>query len=109
MDGYCLYIEAIAELRSHVEMKMSSWCFFCRSKAPSWSLQAQLLVGEGAPSLFPVPLERGQGLPTHSCGSGTGLPPVTQKKHQEGQWGRLRNNEHLSLISLRISAWLEPA
>jgi hypothetical protein len=23
MDGCCLYIEAIAELRSHVEMKMS--------------------------------------------------------------------------------------
>ena len=53
MDGYCLYIEAIAELRSHVEMKMSSWCFFCRSKAPSWSLQAQLWTGEGSPSLFP--------------------------------------------------------
>ena len=32
---------------------MSSWCFFCRSKAPAWSLQAQLGVGEGAPSLFP--------------------------------------------------------
>jgi hypothetical protein len=48
MDGCCLYIEAIAELRSHVEMKMSSWCFFCRSKAPSWSLQAQLRVGEAA-------------------------------------------------------------
>ncbi|MEE8315649.1 MAG: hypothetical protein V3R70_03775 [Syntrophobacteria bacterium] len=37
------------------------------------------------------------------------FPPVTQMKHQEGQRGRLRNNEHLSLLSLRISAWLEPA
>ena len=46
-----------------MEMKMSSWCFFCRSKAPAWSLQAQLGAGEGAPSLFPVPAERGQGLP----------------------------------------------
>ena len=42
-------------------MKLSSWCFFCRSKAPAWSLQAQLGVGEGAPSLFPPPA--GQGLP----------------------------------------------
>jgi hypothetical protein len=42
---------------------MSSWCFFCRSEAPAWSLQAQLCAGEGAPSLFPVPAERGQGLP----------------------------------------------
>jgi hypothetical protein len=40
-------------------MKMSSWCFFCRSKAPAWSLHAQLGAGEGAPSLFPVPAERG--------------------------------------------------
>jgi hypothetical protein len=42
---------------------MSSWCFFCRSEAPAWSLHAQLCAGEGAPSLFPVPAERGQGLP----------------------------------------------
>ncbi len=58
MDAWYLYIEAIAELRSHLEMKMSSWCFFCRShrgvgpygpeaKAPAWSLQAQLGLGEG--------------------------------------------------------------
>ena len=44
-------------------MKISSWCFFCRSEAPAWSLQPQLCAGEGAPSLFPVPAERGQGLP----------------------------------------------
>ena len=44
-------------------MKMSSWYFFCRSKAPAWSLLAQRWVGEGAPSLFPVPAVRGQGLP----------------------------------------------
>jgi len=46
-----------------MEMKMSSWCFFCCSKVPAWSLQAQLWAGEGTPSLFPVPAERGQGLP----------------------------------------------
>ena len=40
---------------------MSSWCFFCRSEAPAWSLQAQLWAGEGAPSLFPP--SAGQGLP----------------------------------------------
>jgi len=40
---------------------MSSWCFFCRSEAPAWSLHAQLCAGEGAPSLFPPPA--GQGLP----------------------------------------------
>ena len=42
-------------------MKMSSWSFFCRSKAPAWSLQAQLGLGEGAPSLFPPSAD--QGLP----------------------------------------------
>jgi hypothetical protein len=63
MGGCCLYLEAIAELRSHVAMKISSWCFFCRSEAPACSLQAQLCAGEGTPSLFPVPAERGQGLP----------------------------------------------
>jgi len=46
-----------------MEVKISSWCFFCCSKAPAWSLQAQLRTGEGTPSLFPVPAERGQGLP----------------------------------------------
>ncbi len=44
-------------------MKVPSWCFFCRSEAPAWSLQTQLWAGEGTPSLFPVPAERGQGLP----------------------------------------------
>jgi hypothetical protein len=48
-------------LKFHLEMKISSWCFFCRSKAPAWSLQAQLWAGEGAPSLFPP--SAGQGLP----------------------------------------------
>ncbi len=47
---------------------MSSWCFFCRSKAPAWSLQAQLRAGEGAPSLFPVPAERGTGAPPATAG-----------------------------------------
>jgi len=71
-----------------MEVKISSWYFFCRSEAPSWSLQTQLRLGEGAPSLFPPAAGQG-GSPTHSCGSSTGLPPVTQKKHQEGQGGRL--------------------
>jgi hypothetical protein len=53
----------MCELRSNLQVKMSSWCFFCRSEAPAWSLQAQLWAGEGTPSLFPVPAERGQGLP----------------------------------------------
>ena len=70
-----------------MEVKISSWYFFCRSEAPSWSLQAQLWAGEGAPPCSR--LLRARGSPTHSCGSGTGLPPVTQKKHQEGQGGRL--------------------
>jgi hypothetical protein len=89
MDGRCLYIEAIAELRSHVEMKMSSWCFFCRSKAPAWSLQAQLWAGEAPPPCSPLLRNGARGSPTPSCGSGTGLPPVTQNKHQEGHRGRL--------------------
>jgi hypothetical protein len=63
IDGRCLYIEAMAEFGFHMEMKMSSWCFFCRSKAPAWSLQAQLRTGESIHSLFPVSAERGQGLP----------------------------------------------
>jgi hypothetical protein len=48
-------------VRSRLETKMSSWYFFCRSKAPAWSLQAQLCEGESAPALFPPPA--GQGLP----------------------------------------------
>jgi hypothetical protein len=44
-----------------MKVKMSSWCFFCRSEAPAWSLQTQLWAGEGTPSLFPP--AAGQGLP----------------------------------------------
>ncbi|MGD9208746.1 MAG: hypothetical protein PVH39_09695, partial [Syntrophobacterales bacterium] len=65
--------------------------------------------GKAPPPCSPFLRNGARGSPTHSCGSGTGLSPVTQKKHQEGQRGRLRNKEHLSLHSLRISAWLEPA
>ncbi len=35
----------------------------CVPSLTVWSLLAQLCAGEGAPSLFPVPAERGQGLP----------------------------------------------
>jgi hypothetical protein len=102
---------------------MSSWCFFCRSKAPAWSLQAQLWAGEARPPRLarmaggaPPPcsrLRRARGSPTHSCGSFTGLPPVTQKKNQEGQKaeaGRQRASEpplftHLSLARASMKIW----
>ncbi len=60
---------------------MSSWCFFYRSKAPAWSLQAQLCLGEGAPSLFPVPAERG-----------TGAPPPTAAEVAQASHQSLRRN-----------------
>ena len=113
MDGCCLYIEAIAKLRSHVEMKMSSWCFFCRSKAPSWSLQAQLRVGEGAPSLFPVPLERGQGLP-HPQLRKWHRPPTSHSEETPGrpmgEAAKQRASEphlftHLSLARASMKIW----
>ncbi len=63
---------------------MSSWCFFCRSKAPAWSLQAQLGLGEGAPSLFPVPAERGQGLPPPTAAEvAQTFRQSLQNKHKE--------------------------
>ena len=48
-------------------MELEVWDIPCIcSCVPSltvWSLLAQLGAGEGTPSLFPVPAERGQGLP----------------------------------------------
>ncbi len=100
----CLYIEAIAELKSHLGKKMSSWYFFCRYKAPAWSLQAQLGLGEGAPSLFPHPQLRKWHRP---------LPPVTQMKHQKGQKGEAAKRRapeppvftHLSLARASMKIW----
>ncbi|UCG14176.1 MAG: hypothetical protein JSU72_06865, partial [Deltaproteobacteria bacterium] len=61
------------------------------------------------PSLFPVPAERGQGLPEPQPGKWHRPSAVTLKRHQERQRGRLRNNEHLSNLPLPISARLRPA
>ena len=110
MDGRCLYIEAIAELRSHLEMKMSSCCFFGRSRAPAWSLQAQLWAGEGAPSLFAAPAERGQGLP-HPQLRKWHRPPTSHSEETpgrpKGEAAKQRAPEqpvlkHLSLCLLRM-------
>ncbi|UCG11238.1 MAG: hypothetical protein JSU72_11840, partial [Deltaproteobacteria bacterium] len=60
----------------------------------------RLWPGDGAPSLFPVPAERGQGLPQPQPGKWHRPPAVTLKRHQKRQSGRLRNNEHLSNLSL---------
>jgi hypothetical protein len=49
--------QRLARLKGH------SLYLFLRSSLTVWSLLAQLWAGEGAPSLFPVPAERGQGLP----------------------------------------------
>jgi hypothetical protein len=65
-------------------MKMSSRCLFFRSKAPAWSLQAQLCAGEGAPSLFPVPTERGQGLP-HPQLRKWHRPPTSHSEETSGR------------------------
>jgi hypothetical protein len=69
-------------------MDLCSWrpsgcrgLFFC-SEAPAWSLLAQLLVGEGGPSLFPPPLcFGGPGAPPPAAAEvNTGLPPVTSEQ-----------------------------
>jgi hypothetical protein len=55
------------------------WGLFFGSEAPTWSLLAQLHVGEGTP---PVPasaaLRQARGSPTRSCGSEQ--PPVTSEQ-----------------------------
>jgi hypothetical protein len=62
------------------------------------SLQAQLWTGEGTPSLFPVPAERGQGLP-HPQLRKRHRPPTSHSEETPGdQRGRLGNNEHLSFL-----------
>jgi len=92
---------------------MSSWYFFCRSKAPAWSLQAQLGAGEGAPSLFPVPAERGQGLP-HPQLRKWHRPPASHSEETpgrpKGEAGKQRAPEppvftHLSLDRTSMKIW----
>jgi hypothetical protein len=90
---------------------MSSWCFFCRSKAPAWSLQAQLCLGEGTPSLFPPPA--GQGLP-HPQLWKWHRPPTS---HSDETPGRLKGEAakqrapeppvftHLSLARASMKIW----
>ena len=106
-------VEAIAELNSHSRMKTSSWCLFCRSKAPARSLQAQLKAGEGAPSLFPVPAERGQGLP-HPQLRKWHRPPTSHSEETPGRpkgaAGKQRALEppvftHLSLARASMKIW----
>jgi hypothetical protein len=92
-------------------MKMSSWCFFCRSKAPAWSLQAQLGVGEGAPSLFPPPA--GQGLP-HPQLRKWHRPPTSHSEatpgRPKGEAAKQRAPEppvftHLNLARASMKIW----
>jgi hypothetical protein len=92
---------------------MSSWCFFYRSEAPAWSLQAQLCAGEGAPSLFPVPAERGQGLP-HPQLRKWHRPPTSHSEETPvrptGEAGKQRASEphffaHLSLARVSMKIW----
>ena len=94
-------------------MKMPSWCFFCRSKAPAWSLQAQLGLGEGAPSLFPVPAERDQGLP-HPQLRKWHRPPTRHSeetpRRPRGEAAKQRASEtllftHLSLARASMKIW----
>jgi hypothetical protein len=96
-----------------MEMKMSSWCFFCRSKVPAWSLQAQLWAGEGTPSLFPVPADRGQGLP-HPQLRKWHRPPTSHSEETpgrpKGETLKQRASEppvfaHLSLAIASMKIW----
>jgi hypothetical protein len=92
---------------------MSSRCLFFRSKAPAWSLQAQLCAGEGAPSLFPVPTERGQGLP-HPQLRKWHRPPTSHSEETpgrpKGEAAKQRAPEppaftHLSLARASMKIW----
>ena len=74
-----------------------------------WPLLAQLWPGEGSPSLFPVPAERGQGLPQLQPGKWHRPSAVTQKRHQQrpkGQAAKQRTSEQplFTLSALRGSA-----
>ncbi|MGD8509004.1 MAG: hypothetical protein PVH81_08890, partial [Syntrophobacterales bacterium] len=69
----------------------------------------QLWAGEGTPSLFPVPAERGQGLP-HPQLRKWHRPLTSHLEETPGRTkGRLGNNEHLSNLFVHISARLESA
>jgi hypothetical protein len=50
-------------------------------RLPGWSLRAQLQAGEGAPSLFPVLHERGQGLPHPQLRKWHSLPASHAARH----------------------------
>ncbi len=107
-----------------MEMKMSSWYFFCRSKAPAWSLQAQLSLGEARPprlarmagrapppSLFPPPAD--QGLP-HPQLRKWHRPPTSHSEETpgrpKGEAAKQRASEppyftHLSLARASMKIW----
>ena len=92
---------------------LAFWCLFCRSKAPAWSLQAQLRAGEGTPSLFPVPAERGQGLP-HPQPRKWHRPPTSHSEETpgrpKGEAAKQRAPEppvftHLNLARASMKIW----
>ena len=72
-----------------------------------WALLALLWPGKAPPPCSR--LRRARGSPSHSRGSGTDLPQSLRRDINKGQKGKLRNNEHLSNLSLRISPLLESA
>jgi hypothetical protein len=96
-----------------LEKKVSFWCFFCRSEAPAWSLQAQLCSGEGAPSLFPVPAERDQGLPHPQLRKWHRPPTSHSEETPERPKGEARPQRafeppvftHLSLARASMKIW----
>ena len=61
-----------------VQMKVHSLFMFLGLSV--WSLLSQLR--SWTPSLFPVPVKRGQGIPSHNCGIDTDLPSVTPEQTQ---------------------------
>ncbi len=69
--------------------------------------------GKAPPPCSPFLQNGARGSPTHSCGSDTGLPPVTQKKNQEGQKAEAGNQRasepplftHLRLARASMKIW----
>jgi hypothetical protein len=70
-----------------------------------WAVLTRLWPGDGAPSLFPIPVERGQGFPQPQPGKWHRPSAVTQKRHQQrpkGEAAKQRASEQPVFTNLNF-------
>jgi len=92
----------ICDLAADLQMKMLSWCLFCRSRAHGLVTSSPAVAGGRHP--LPVP---------HSCGTGPGAPPATAgevaqtfRSHSEETPGK--TSLTLFLLPLESSTPMDP-